>query len=173
MIISLVGYRGTGKTTVGLLLADRLGWSCVDTDQQVQETVGKSIRQIFAEDGESTFRDWESRVIADLTRRHKLVLALGGGSILREENRRAIQVAGTVVLLSAAPATIQARLIADPETFGQRPSLTGLSPSDEVLKVLTERLPLYQSVADRTIETDHRTPSEIVDDIISQFELGQ
>ena len=171
MIISLIGYRGTGKTTVGMLLADRLGWACIDSDRQIQETVGKSIRQIFDEDGEAAFRDWESRVITELTRRHKLVLALGGGAVLRESNRRAIQVAGPVVWLSADARTIQERLQADPETFRQRPSLTGLSPVDEVSRVLAERLPIYQQAADVTIETDAKSPKEIVDVIIERLEL--
>ena len=75
VIIALMGYRATGKSTVGQLLADRLGWTCVDTDVEVQRLVGSSIRDIFQHEGEAKFRQYESQVIQQLTRRHKLVLA--------------------------------------------------------------------------------------------------
>ena len=90
MIISLIGYRATGKTTVAMLLAERLGWTCVDTDDEIQRLAGVSIQSIFETSCEPVFRDYESRVIAELTRRHKLVLSLGGGAVMRDENRRAI-----------------------------------------------------------------------------------
>lgn len=173
MIISLIGYRATGKTTVGCLLADRLGWTCVDTDEEIQQLAGKSIRQIFAEDGEDRFRDYETRVIQQLTRRHKLVLALGGGAILRAENRHAICLAGPVIWLSAATDTIQRRLAADPHTTAQRPSLTGSSPLDEVERVLQQRIPWYTECADRRIETDQLSPREIVDAILSELGLAE
>lgn len=171
MIVSLIGYRATGKTTVGMLLAERLGWSCVDTDQRIQQLAGKSVRQIFEVDGEASFRDWETRVIEDLTRRHKLVLALGGGAILREQNRRAIQVAGPVVWLSASAEEIRARLAADPETFRQRPSLTGAAPWDEVDAVLAVRLPLYEATADFVVHTEGRPPRQIVEEILGHLRL--
>ncbi len=171
MVISLIGYRATGKTTVGSLLAERLGWTCFDTDVQLQHWVGKSIREIFAEEGEAKFREYEAQVVRDLARRHKVVLALGGGAVLRPENRQAIRVAGPVVWLTAEPATIQARLADDPETQRLRPPLSTGSAVDEVQRVLAERLPIYQACADCVVNTDGKSPRELVDAILAELDL--
>jgi shikimate kinase len=171
MIISLIGYRATGKSTVGQLLAQRLGWSCVDTDLEVQQQAGKSIREIFQQEGEPRFRDYEAQVIQRLTRRHKLVLAVGGGAVLREENRLALSMAGPVVWLAASPAIIRQRLQGDPQTASQRPALTAGSAADEIEQVLQARLPVYQAAADITIDTQEQTPGEIVERILAALDL--
>lgn len=171
MIVSLIGYRATGKTTVGHLLSERLGWSFVDTDEQIQQDVGKSIRQIFELDGEDVFRQYETQVIRRLVRRHKLVLSLGGGAVLLPENRQLIGGAGPVIWLTAQPATIRARLLDDPQTQFTRPTLTSGSAAEEVERVLAERMPIYEACADRTVAVDTRTPREIVDTIMAELEL--
>jgi len=94
MILTLIGYRATGKTTLGRLLAQRLGWDWIDADVEIERRADKSIGQIFADDGEPAFRDLEARVIADLCRRDRLVLAAGGGAPLRPESRMAMREAG-------------------------------------------------------------------------------
>lgn len=178
MIISLIGYRGTGKTTVGHLLAERLGWTCVDTDAQIQQRTGRSIRSIFESEGESTFRDLESAEIAYWARQHRIVLSLGGGAILRAENRQQLAVAGPVVWLTAEPATIRGRLHADPASWAQRPALLDnqqgahpSSPLDEIERVLSERLPHYQSCADLTFATEKHSPAELADAILAALDL--
>ena len=171
VIISLIGYRATGKSTVAQLMADRLGWGCLDTDAEVQALVGKSVRDIFQQEGEAQFRRYESQVIQQATRRHKLVLALGGGAVLNPENRRALTVAGPIVWLTASPATIRQRLHGDPQTATQRPALTGDSAADEIEQVLQARLPIYQACADVQIDTESRSPRELVDAILSALDL--
>jgi hypothetical protein len=87
MTIALIGYRGAGKTTVARLLARRLGWEAIDADDLLEARAGRTIQQIFAEQGEPWFRDWESAILAELVRRPRAILALGGGVVLREANR--------------------------------------------------------------------------------------
>jgi shikimate kinase len=181
VIVSLIGYRGTGKTTVGMLLAERLGWKCMDTDEQIQERAGCSIRQLFEQQGEAAFRDLESAVIAECVRGHRVVLSLGGGAILRSENRQRLSVAGPVVWLMAEPSVIRQRLQADPRSWTQRPALLAAdsgpassgSPAaaDEIDRVLAERLPIYESCADVRVATDDKTPTEIVEAILAALDL--
>ena len=91
MILTLIGYRATGKTTLARLLAERLGWDWIDADAEIERRAGKAIARIFAEEGEPAFRDLEAQAIADLCRRDRLVLAAGGGAPLRPESRRAMR----------------------------------------------------------------------------------
>ena len=172
MVISFVGYRATGKTTVAMLLAERLVWRGMDTDAEIQRLAGQSIRAIFANQGEAKFRDYESQVIHKLTRRHKVVLSLGGGAVMREQNRQALAVAGPVIWLAASAETICCRLENDPNTQHQRPSLTGRAPDEEVRQVLKQRIPIYSAIADLTVQTDALTPSQIVDRVMADLDLS-
>jgi shikimate kinase len=104
--IFLIGYRGTGKTSVARQLADRLKFDCVDADVDIEGRAGKSIVAIFREDGEAAFRDVETVIVGELSRRRRAVIALGGGAVLRETNRQAIRAAGPVVWLTASVDTI-------------------------------------------------------------------
>src|SRR5262245_13906122 len=97
----LIGYRGTGKSTVARLLAERVGWAYLDADAVLERRLGRSIRQIFAEDGEPAFREREAAVLAELCQCRQHVIATGGGVILRPENRERLKQAGRVVLLTA------------------------------------------------------------------------
>lgn len=171
MLISLIGYRGTGKTTVGRLLAERLGWVSIDTDAEVENLAGRSIGQIFATDGEATFRDLESAVVAQLCRRHKVVLSLGGGAILRAENRQAISVAGPVVWLTASPETLWSRITGDPRSTDQRPQLTQLGGLREIEEVLAARTEIYRGCADLELSTEEQQPRELVEAIMESLGL--
>src|SRR3990172_4504754 len=122
MQLILIGYRGTGKTTVARRVAELLALACFDADAEVERRAGKSIAQIFADDGEQAFRDLEVQTIAGLIQQRDAVLSLGGGAVLRAETRRAIA-SGTVVWLTARPETIHARMTADAKTAAQRPNL--------------------------------------------------
>ena len=147
MRIVLIGYRATGKTTVARHLAARLKWDWGDADVEIERQAGKSIARIFAEDGEPAFRDLEARVIAELCGREKFVLAAGGGAPLREESRCAMRQSGHVVWLTAAPATILARMTADATTAQRRPSLTQHPPLEEIVRLLGRREPVYRESA--------------------------
>lgn len=173
MNLVLIGYRGTGKSTVARHLALALGWDWADADVEVELLAGKSIAAIFADDGEPRFRELESTVIADLVRRDSIVLAAGGGAILRPENRAALRSSGRVVWLTAQPETIVERLAADPDTAGRRPNLTTSGGEAEIRAVLESRTPLYAATADLTVETDHRTPTDVAQEILSQVDVAK
>ena len=165
--LALVGTRGTGKTTVGRIVAGRLGRHFVDADVALEAKAGRSIASIFAEDGERAFRDWEERVLSELTRDHPdAVLATGGGAVLREANREALRLFGFVVWLQADPSVAAARLQADGRGLASRPSLTGAGTIDEIAAVLESRAPLYRALADAVVATGGRTPEEIADAIV-------
>jgi shikimate kinase len=171
MILTLIGYRATGKTTLAELLARRLGWEWVDADVEIERRAGKSIAQIFAEDGEPAFRDLEAQVIADLCRRDRLVLAAGGGAPMREENRLTIRQSGKVVWLTARPETILKRMSGDAATAERRPSLTGHAPLEEIVQLLARREPMYRETADFTVDTENRTPQELTAEILDRLEM--
>lgn len=166
-MIALVGYRGTGKSTVAQALAGRLGWAWADADHELEARVGCSVRELFQTQGEPAFRDWEERILEELLTRSRTVLATGGGVVVRPANRRRLK-ATTVVWLTATPETIAARLSADATTGERRPSLTGMGSVAEILPVLTQRLPWYQDVAAKSVPTDDR-PAEAIADEIAQW----
>src|SRR5688500_12382675 len=124
MNIALIGYRGTGKTTVARHLAEQLGWKWVDADVELEYRAGKSISEIFADGGETAFRDLESAVLADLSKLDRQILALGGGAVLRPQNEEIICNLGKVIWLTARPTTILDRIKRDSTTVGRRPNLT-------------------------------------------------
>lgn len=171
MILTLIGYRATGKTTLAKLLAKKLGWQWIDADVEIERRAGKSIARIFAEDGEPAFRDLETQVLADLCRRDKLLLAAGGGAPLREQNRQTLRQCGKVVWLTAQPETILQRMAADLTTAQRRPSLTAQTPLHEIIQLLAQREPIYRQTADLTIDTENRTPEELAAEILDHLEL--
>ena len=162
----LTGYRGTGKTTVARLVADRLGWNWIDSDHQIEQTVGKTIAQIFADQGEPAFRDLEEQVVADLSTHDQIVIALGGGAILREATQQRLVQAGPVVWLQASATVIAERLANDRVTADQRPSLTGQGVLDEIEQVLAEREPIYSGCATLTVDTESKSPEEVAEEIL-------
>jgi len=124
MNVLLIGYRGTGKTTVARHIAERLGWNWLDADVELERRAGKSIAAMFAEDGEQAFRDLESQVLADVVNLEDAIIALGGGVVGREANRDLLRGRPGVVWLQASPETLHARIEADAVTASRRPNLT-------------------------------------------------
>ncbi len=173
MNIVLIGYRATGKTTLARLLAERLGWSWVDADVEIEHRAGKTISQIFAEDGEGVFRDLEAQVIADLCARDQWVIAAGGGAPLRVENRRAMKAGGYVIWLQASPQTIYERMYSDPTTTQRRPNLTPGGGLEEIVELLARREPVYRETADFSVNTEGKNPQELVEEILAILKLGQ
>jgi shikimate kinase len=171
--IFLIGYRGTGKTTVAELLAGQLGWSWIDADDEIERRAGKSIAAIFAEEGEPAFREREAAVVAEVCRLPRTVVALGGGAVLSEANRAAIQLAGIVVWLRATVATLAERLAADDKTVSRRPDLTKTGGLSEIETVLATREPLYLQCATFEIDTEARGSGEIVDEIVARLHSGE
>jgi shikimate kinase len=173
MNLVLIGYRATGKSETARALAERLGWDWVDADCEIEARAGKSIAQIFSEDGEPAFRDAESRVVAELAARDRTVLALGGGAVLREENRRALVDRGPVVWLTASPETLWRRIQGDPATGARRPNLTSAGGITEIIATLDARRPIYRQCADLEVDTEERTPAEVADAILAQVNLSR
>lgn len=164
----LIGYRGTGKTTVGRLLAERTGWHFVDADVVLEAAAGKSIKEIFAAEGEVGFRDREARNLREISVRSQSIVATGGGIILREENCRVLKDTGYVVWLTAPVDEIAARVAADPSTGDRRPNLT-VGGTVEIAELLRQREPLYRDCADLEIDTNGRSPEFVVERILMQW----
>jgi shikimate kinase len=164
MNIVLIGYRGTGKSTVGRLLAERLGRALVSTDREIVKRVHRSIPEIVAQEGWEYFRDLESDVCRELAGHDQLVIDTGGGAILRTKNVEALKRNGTVFWLTASVETIRKRIGRD----NQRPSLTGTkSFVEEIQDVLRERTPKYHAAADHVIVTDDRSINQLVGTILT------
>jgi shikimate kinase len=163
-LVFLIGYRGSGKSTVARLLADRLSWQALDMDAEIEARQGKSIRRIFAEEGEPAFRRLESNLLHEVSSLTKHVVATGGGIILDRENRTCLRNSGTVIYLTGQPATLWNRILQDATTAERRPDLTvgGLA---EVEQVLSERENLYQQCANFMVPVDDRSPEELADSL--------
>lgn len=170
--VLLIGYRGTGKSTVVGLLARELGLEAVDSDRLIEQRSGCSIADIFAQDGEPAFRALESQVVAELCARDNIVGALGGGAILDLDSRRRLTESALVVWLTASPTVLAERLSIDAATASQRPSLTGRGVVEEIESVLAERLPLYRECADLEVDTTNRTPADVAAWIIELLSGG-
>ncbi len=179
MIITLIGYRGTGKTTIARPLAERLGWSAIDADVELERRAGRSIREIFASDGEPEFRRRERETLCDLLQQDRLVIAAGGGAILNPQTRTDFRAAGPVVWLKASVDTIEYRLHGDASTRERRPNLTSSGGRAEIEQMLAFREPLYRECATLIVETDRPLPGDcdaptvarLVDFIIEQLGL--
>ncbi len=170
MNLYLIGYRGSGKTTVAGPLAAALGWKTIDSDDEIEALVGKTIKQIFADEGESGFRDWETSVIESLSKRQQMVVSLGGGAILAEKNRQLIQETGKVVWLRIEAQTSWQRISHDEKSADQRPDLTQTGGIREIEQMLEKRTPIYQSCANLTLDADSASPQQLADRIFDQFE---
>jgi shikimate kinase len=171
MQLILIGYRGTGKTTVARRVADLLALECFDADVEVERRAGKSIKQIFADDGEQAFRDLEVQVIAGLVQHGDSVLSLGGGAIMRDETRRALTPA-TVIWLTARPETVHDRMTADTKTTEQRPNLTAGGGLAEITTLLSQREPVYRACADFIVETDSKSAEQVAQEIVCLVSSG-
>jgi shikimate kinase len=164
MSIVLIGYRGSGKSTVGQKLANRLWQDLVDTDQLVVKKAGKSIKEIFEQDGEARFRELESEVVAEAARLQDVVISVGGGAVLREENREALKASGhKIIYLKCEPEELFRRIQADEATSLMRPSLTGLGGSlEEVEQMLAQREPIYRSVMTAELDVTNLSVEDAV-----------
>ena len=166
MNVVLIGYRGTGKSTVGKIVAARLGRVLVSTDAEIVKLSGQTIPDIVEQHGWEYFRDLESNVCQELAGRNGLVIDTGGGAILRPRNVELLKETGRLFWLTASVSTITERIGHDT----QRPSLTGVkSFVDEIQDVLRERTPKYQAAADYIIETDERSATQVADEILSRL----
>lgn len=169
-VVTLVGYRGTGKSTVARELARRLGCAWHDADVELERTLGTSIAALVAARGEGVFRDEEAALLATLLEPPGGVLATGGGAVLRASNRDLLRRrGGTVVWLTAPAEVIRRRLAADPATARSRPALTGRDPLLEVDEALAAREPLYRECAVMAIDTSLSPPRDVAAEIVARL----
>jgi shikimate kinase len=155
MSIVLAGYRGSGKTTVGRLLAERLELPFVDCDALIVRRAGKSIREIFAQQGEAEFRRLETQIVGELATLNDHVIALGGGALV------------SVIYLRCHPSELLRRISADTATSDNRPNLTDLGGGlVEIETLLAQREPIYKAAMTAELDVTHLTPSQAVEHIV-------
>jgi shikimate kinase len=162
--IILVGYMGSGKSTVGKHLARTLGYTFVDTDEMIEEQEKTTINDIFATKGEQSFRDMETALLEKLIadKLEGLVVSTGGGMPLREENRKLMEKLGKVVYLKASPETIYERLEGDTT----RPLLQCDNPRKKIKEMIAVRGPIYEDSAFAVVDVDNLKQSEAAEEII-------
>jgi shikimate kinase len=157
----LVGFMGAGKSSVGKILAQRLGAEFVDVDERIEETAGRSIGDIFVSSGEAAFREMEKEAILDAVSVPGRVLAAGGGAFVDEANRRALKEYGPVFFLDVSVESVLERLSGD----RSRPLFPGGKEEGKLRELMERRRPSYRE-ADFTVSTDNRSVTEIADDIL-------
>lgn len=172
MVITLIGYRGSGKSSIAPRLARRLEWHWIDSDRVIEQQAGCSIRKIFESEGEAGFRQRESAVLAELLQQDRLVLASGGGAVLLEENRVRMKSAGPVVWLHTSIEGLTKRLSRDRTAGESRPSLTGRPIVEEVAEVMAIREPLYRECASIIVDSEREWPEQVARRIARQVGLA-
>jgi shikimate kinase len=164
----LVGMMGVGKTTIGQLLAQRLGWAYLDSDAQVAQTTGRTIPEIFSEDGEAAFRAEETKALTvAVSGPDPTVVSVAGGAVLSEDNRALLARSGTVVWLRARPETL-AKRVGD----GAGRPLLGSDPGSALAALYAVREPLYKTVASVTVDVDELPPETVVERVLAGTGFG-
>jgi shikimate kinase len=164
--IALIGFMGAGKTAVGRLLAEKLGKELMETDKLVEKRAGKSIPDIFNQDGETAFRQLEVEVIGEITSDINQIIACGGGVVLNHVNTDRLKEGAVVVYLTAPPEVILQRVLADTSV---RPLLKGRNKEQTIRKLMRYRKPLYERAADIEIDTTELGIDEVTEHIIARL----
>ena len=165
--LALIGFMGTGKTSVGRLVAENLHFDFLDTDELIQSSTGRTIADIFTRDGEAAFRALELQVVAELATRARTVIATGGGLPTNPENLAALKTYALVVCLWASPEKIWERV----RHQSHRPLLLDADPQKKIRDLLEIRDPFYRQ-ADVLVNTDQRSAREVAQQITLQFKLA-
>jgi shikimate kinase len=168
----LVGYRCTGKSSVGRSLAATLSLPFIDTDSLVVSENGMSIREIVISRGWEAFRRLEHTALQQVCTMDRRVVATGGGIVLDADNIKLMKKSGRIIWLRASPETIKARMLQDQASKTLRPALTSTDNISEIEETLAKRAPLYQHAMDFSVDTDHRGVDEICDFIIGRLKAG-
>jgi shikimate kinase len=171
MNIVLIGYRCSGKTSVGKLIAHKLGRRFVDTDDLIIQKSGCSINEMVKKKGWPYFRDMEKSVIKEISTEDNLVIATGGGVVTSESNMGNLKANGFIVWLDADIDSIKRRLKGDNNSQESRPSLTGDNPVDEVSGVMEKRMPLYMKACNMKVDTSKMNINDITDMVIERVKI--
>jgi shikimate kinase len=167
--VILTGYRATGKSSIGKILADLLGFGFIDTDEAIEKRQGETIAEMVGRGGWDLFRRKEENMLLDLAASKNKVIATGGGSVMHEKAWQKLRKNALVVWLTADVKTICRRLAADSDTDDLRPPLTEMGTMNEIAMVLSERQPLYEKSSDITIHTEGKTPEEAAEAILNEL----
>lgn len=159
--VYLIGYRCTGKTSVGRGMAESTGLFFVDTDELFVERSGLDVSEYVLLHGWNSFRRLESEILRDLARKTGRVVATGGGVVLESDNVRLMKETGRVIWLRTSWETIYRRMTSDPVSVAMRPGLTGLPLAEEIKETLASREPLYRAAMDESLETDDLSVDEV------------
>lgn len=165
--LALVGFMGTGKTSVGRLAAEQLRFEFVDTDELIQSSTGRSITDIFAKDGEAAFRALEHQIVLELTRRSRTVISTGGGLPVNPANLASLKTHALVICLWSSPEKIWERV----HNQSHRPLLQDADPQKKIRELLAVREPFYKQ-ADVLVNTDIRSVREAAVQVVHQFRLA-
>lgn len=168
MSVFLIGYRGSGKSTIGRNLARRLRQEFLDSDELIVKKAGKTIREIFRQEGEPAFRDLEAQIILELAGRKDHVIALGGGALERAENRRALGAGDhQIIYLRCEVTALLRRISGDAGTSDNRPHLSNLGGGiEEIQEVLAQREPIYRAAMTDELDVTHLTPDQAAEQIV-------
>ena len=164
--IALIGFMGAGKTAVGQLLAKKLGRKFIEMDLVIEQQAGKSIPEIFQQDGEIAFRELEIEVTREIAKRENAVIACGGGLVLNKINIDRLRESARIVYLTASPRVILKRVSSEE---GQRPLLEVASPTLTIQELLRFRKPFYERAADITIDTSKLDINSVAEQIIEKL----
>lgn len=163
--IFLIGFMGCGKSTIARMISKKLGVAQVEMDELIEEEQGMSITEIFEKFGEEHFRDIETDLVHRLQEKDGVVVSCGGGAVLREENRNMMKKSGVIVLLTAQPETILARV----KNSTNRPVLNGNMNVEYITALMERRKACYEDAADITVATDGKSVEEICEEIIEKI----
>jgi shikimate kinase len=169
MNLFLIGYRCTGKSTIGKSIAMTIAWSFVDSDILVIKECGKSIKDIVDTEGWKAFRRMERSALKQICTKDRQVVATGGGVVLDAANIKAMKTSGMVIWLGATAETIQKRMLQDKNSGNFRPALTDKGRMEEIEDMLLKRTPYYESACDFSIHTDDVPVNEITEIIIQKL----
>ncbi len=168
--ILLTGFRATGKTAVGLILAQKMDYHFIDSDVAVCEQAGASVAEIVRRSGWDGFRKFECRFLEEFAGTRGAVLATGGGAIQHQREWERLRESCLVVWLEADAETIYTRMHGDEKSSGQRPALTGRPPEEEIKELLEKRTPLYMAGSDLRLDTVGHTPEQLAVEIVQWME---
>lgn len=160
--LALIGFMGTGKTTVGRLLAQKMERRFIETDERIAEKAGKSIPEIFEEDGETRFRGLEMEVIKEVAEMENVIISCGGGVVLHHKNIYRLRRNAVLILLTASPETILQRT----SRSAERPLLPASASFEDIQALLMDRKPFYHAAVDVTIDTTKVAVDEVANEIL-------
>jgi len=166
--LALIGFMGTGKSSVGQSVAAQLQFSFVDTDELIQSRAGRTIQEIFSQAGEQVFRDLERKVVEELSRAQRMVISTGGGLAANAENFATLKEHALIVCLWASPEVIWERVRGQ----NHRPLLQGPDPQGKIRELLAAREPFYRQ-ADVLVNTEQRSVREVAQHVLHQFQLAR